>query len=170
MVKKKEIVIQSLKHDGTFHRKWHENTILKQTKDEIIGINDATKVTDYDGTIWTSTEPAIFYFHAKKWFNVIAMLKDDGIHFYCNLSSPFTLRENVLSYIDYDLDVTVDPNGTVALLDEEEYERHKEIYNYSARIDQKIKEHVTLIYQLIRENQDPFTESFVKHWYNKAQS
>src|SRR5690625_5554096 len=77
MVKKKEIVIQSLKHDGTFHRKWHENTILKQTKDEIIGINDATKVTDYDGTIWTSTEPAIFYFHAKKWFNVIAMLKKE---------------------------------------------------------------------------------------------
>lgn len=44
---------------------------------------------------WTpmvTREPAIVYFHKKYWFNVIAMIREKGVSYYCNLASPFAGR------------------------------------------------------------------------------
>lgn len=163
-----KIIIESLKHDGSLHRKWHENFILKQTEDLIIGYNNATKVTEADGSVWTSKEPAVFYFHRRHYYNVIALLREDGIYFYVNLSSPFTLSKGVLSYIDYDLDLFLTPEGDISLLDQEEYNLHKETYGYSKDLQRRIDSYIPYIYEQIEKRQDPFTEKFVNYWYNKA--
>ncbi|RUN24505.1 hypothetical protein AZ891_10595, partial [Staphylococcus epidermidis] len=118
------IKIQSYKHDGNIHRVWSETTILKGTEHVIIGGNDHTLVTESDGRTWITREPAIVYFHSEYWFNVICMFREDGIYYYCNLSSPFACDEEALKYIDYDLDIKVYPNGKYHLLDEDEYEQH----------------------------------------------
>ena len=55
---------------------------------------------------------------------------EDGIYYYCNLSSPFACDEEALKYIDYDLDIKVYPNGKYHLLDEDEYEQHMNQMNY----------------------------------------
>ena len=97
------IKIQSYKHDGNIHRVWSETTILKGTEHVIIGGNDHTLVTESDGRTWITREPAIVYFHSEYWFNVICMFREDGIYYYCNLSSPFACDEEALKYIDYDI-------------------------------------------------------------------
>ena len=45
-LKRKNIKIQSYKHDGNIHRVWSETTILKGTDHVIIGGNDHTLVTE----------------------------------------------------------------------------------------------------------------------------
>ena len=45
-------------------------------------------VTESDGRRWVTREPAIVYFHKKYWFNIIAMIRDNGISYYCNMASP----------------------------------------------------------------------------------
>ena len=52
-----------------------ETTILKGTQSLVIGANDRTVVTESDGRTWITREPAICYFHANYWFNVIGMLR-----------------------------------------------------------------------------------------------
>lgn len=163
-----KIIIKSLKHDGSLHRKWHENYLLKQTDDLIIGYNNATKVTEVDGSVWTSEEPAVFYFHKKHYYNVIALLREDGIYFYVNLSSPFSFAKGVLSYIDYDLDLLLSPKGEIELLDEAEYRLHKKKYGYSKELVETIDSYLPYIYEQIQKEQEPFTEKFVYYWYNKA--
>lgn len=91
------IKIQSYKHDGNIHRVWSETTILKGTDHVIIGGNDHTLVTESDGRTWITREPAIVYFHSEYWFNVICMFREDGIYYYCNLSSPFVSDEEALN-------------------------------------------------------------------------
>ncbi len=91
-------------------------------------------MTESDGT-WITREPAIVYFHSEYWFNVICMFREDGIYYYCNLSSPFVCDEEALKYIDYDLDIKVYPNGKYHLLDEDEYEQHMNQMNYPHDID-----------------------------------
>ena len=86
-------------------------------------------VTESDGRTWVTREPAICYFHAKQWFNVIGMLREDGIYYYCNISSPFALDDEAIKYIDYDLDVKVFPDMTYHILDEDEYADHKKAMN-----------------------------------------
>ncbi|MEJ9314824.1 DUF402 domain-containing protein, partial [Priestia megaterium] len=99
------IQIHSYKHNGHIHRVWDRTTVLKATNNLVIGGNDRTVVTESDGRTWVTREPAICYFHAQQWFNVIGMIREDGIYYYCNISSPFIYDDNeALKYIDYDLD------------------------------------------------------------------
>ena len=94
------ITIQSYKHDGSLHRTWRDTMVLKTTDNAVIGVNDHTLVTESDGRRWVTREPAIVYFHKKYWFNIIAMIRDNGVSYYCNLASPYVMDEEALKYIE----------------------------------------------------------------------
>jgi protein associated with RNAse G/E len=159
--------IQSYKHNGHIHRIWNETTILKGSKHLIIGGNDRTIVTESDGRTWITREPAICYFHSDLWFNVIGMIREDGIYYYCNVSSPFAFDDEALKYIDYDLDIKVFPDMTFNLLDEDEYEFHKKLMNYPEEIDGILKENVTKLISWIRQRKGPFAPDFIDIWYER---
>ncbi len=105
------VTIKSYKHDGSLHRTWRDTMVLKTSECSLIGLNDHTLVTESDGRRWVTREPAIVYFHQKYWFNIIAMIREKGVSYYCNLASPYVLDDEALKYIDYDLDVKVFPDG-----------------------------------------------------------
>jgi len=94
------VTIQSYKHDGKLHRTWRDTMVLKTSEHSMIGVNDHTLVTESDGRRWVTREPAIVYFHKKYWFNVIAMIREKGVSYYCNLATPFLLDDEALKYID----------------------------------------------------------------------
>ncbi|WP_026569371.1 MULTISPECIES: DUF402 domain-containing protein [Sediminibacillus] len=159
--------IQSYKHNGQLHRVWESSTVLKGTRNVVIGANDRTLVTESDGRTWITREPAICYFHSKYWFNVIGMLRNDGIYYYCNISSPFVFDEEALKYIDYDLDIKVFPDMTFNLLDEDEYEQHKREMNYPKVVDRILWNHVEYLIHWIRQRKGPFAPEFVDQWYER---
>ena len=148
------ITIQSYKHDGSLHRTWRDTMVLKTTENAVIGVNDHTLVTEADGRRWVTREPAIVYFHKKYWFNIIAMIRDNGISYYCNLASPYILDQEALKYIDYDLDVKVFADGEKKLLDVDEYETHKKEMHYSPDIDYILKEHVKILVDWINNGEE----------------
>ncbi|SFM02982.1 nucleoside tri-diphosphate phosphatase [Salibacterium qingdaonense] len=161
------IEIQSYKHDGTLHRIWEETFILQGTSKEIIGGNDRIRVHEANGRVWRTREPAICYFHRDKWFNTIGMVRSDGIHFYCNVGTPFVWDEEALKYIDYDLDIKVFPDMTYHVLDEDEYELHKRKMNYPPELEQKISEGLEELQSWIYQRKGPFEPSFVEKWYER---
>ena len=118
------ITIKSYKHDGSLHRTWRDTMVLKTSENALIGCNDHTLVTESDGRRWITREPALVYFHKHYWFNIVTMIRENGVSYYCNLASPAVLDKEALKYIDYDLDVKVFPNGEKRLLDVDEYEDH----------------------------------------------
>ncbi|WP_163971034.1 nucleoside tri-diphosphate phosphatase [Oceanobacillus halotolerans] len=162
-----KVQIKSYKHNGKLHRVWESTTVLKGTKSEIIGANDKTFVRESDGRTWTTREPAICYFHAKYWFNVIGMLRGDGIYYYCNISSPFIFEHQTIKYIDYDLDVKVYPDMTYDLLDEDEYDEHKKLMNYPVVLDHILYSNMDYLLQWIRQRTGPFAPEFVDQWYER---
>jgi protein associated with RNAse G/E len=134
----------------------------------VIGGNDRTVVTESDGRTWVTREPAICYFHAQQWFNVIGMIREDGIYYYCNISSPFIYDDNeALKYIDYDLDIKVYPDMTYTLLDEDEYEKHRKEMNYPEVIDRILHNHVEELKGWIRQRKGPFAPDFIDIWYER---
>ncbi|WLR42678.1 DUF402 domain-containing protein [Bacillus carboniphilus] len=161
------IQIHSYKHNGYIHRIWHESTILKGSKHLVIGGNDRTIVKESDGRTWMTREPAICYFHARHWFNIIAMIRADGIYYYCNMSSPFVWDEEALKYIDYDLDVKVFPDMTFQILDEDEYDRHRQEMSYPQEIDKILSRQMQLLIYWIRSKKGPFAPDFCDHWYER---
>ncbi|RYG73252.1 DUF402 domain-containing protein [Lentibacillus lipolyticus] len=161
------IQIHSYKHNGQLHRVWENTLVLKGTDMVVIGANDKTTVRESDGRSWITREPAICYFHANYWFNIIGMLRTDGIYYYCNISSPFVYDGEALKYIDYDLDVKVYPDMTYDLLDEDEYAEHKEQMSYPVVLDQILEQNVEHLLRWVRQRQGPFAPDFIDQWYER---
>lgn len=163
------VTIQSYKHDGNLHRTWRDTMVLKTSEHSIIGVNDHTLVTESDGRRWVTREPAIVYFHKKYWFNIIAMIREKGVSYYCNLASPYLIDEEALKYIDYDLDIKVFPDGEKRLLDVDEYELHRKKMHYTPEIDFILKENVKILVDWINNGKGPFSDEYVDIWYNRYQ-
>lgn len=161
------ISIQSYKHNGQHHRTWRDTMILKTTEHAVIGVNDHTLVTENDGRRWVTREPALVYFHKKFWFNIVAMIREDGISYYCNMASPYVLDQEALKYIDYDLDVKVFLDGSKKLLDIEEYNHHRQKMNYPSDLDYILKENVKILVDWINTKKGPFSEEYIRIWYNR---
>jgi len=75
------IQIQSYKHDESLHRIWEKATVLEVHDDYVIVANKRTKVIESNGRFWHTREPSITWFYKEKWFNIIGIIKKDGIHF-----------------------------------------------------------------------------------------
>lgn len=161
------IQIKSYKHNGLLHRIWQSNFVLSHMKNVVILANDKTRVIESDGRTWHTKEPAIVYFHTEKWFNIIGMIRNDGIHYYCNMSSPFLYENESVKYIDYDLDVKVYPDMTYNLLDEDEYETHKNIMGYPRTLNSIINKEKHNLYDWIRQRKGPFRPGFIDEWYDR---
>jgi uncharacterized protein len=161
------IQIHSYKHDGKIHRVWQETTVLKGTRNVVIGANERTLVIESDGRTWLTREPSIVYFHAQHWFNIICMLRDDGVYYYCNMSSPFVFDNNTVKYIDYDLDVKVFPDMSYNILDEDEYEDHKAEMRYPDVIDKILKRNVEKLIGWIKQRRGPFAPDFIDVWTSR---
>lgn len=161
------ITIKSYKHDGSLHRIWRDTMVLKTTENALIGCNEHTLVIESDGRRWRTREPALVYFHEEFWFNIVTMIRQKGVSYYCNLASPFLIDEEGAKYIDYDLDVKIFPDGEKRLLDVDEYEIHGIKYNYPQEIDSILNENVKTLVSWIREERGPFSEEYVELWYNR---
>jgi len=159
--------IQCYKHNGKIHREWNEAVVLDFKKDYIVFGNNRTQVTEAEGNVWKTKEPAIMYFFKEKWFNIIAQLKKDGIYYYCNIASPFIIEENTIKYIDYDLDLRVFPSGDYKILDKGEYKYHKRIMNYSDDLDWVINNSMKELISYYNNHHIAFDENMNYHYYDE---
>ncbi|ALZ88307.1 nucleoside tri-diphosphate phosphatase [Aerococcus urinaeequi] len=161
------ITVKSYKHDGSLHRTWRDSMVLKTSDQSIIACNDHTLVVDFDGRRWVTREPALLYFHKHYWFNIITMIRPNGISYYCNLASPYVLDDEALKYIDYDLDIKIFPDGKRKLLDVDEYKDHRQLMGYSSDIDAILKDNVQELVRWINEEKGPFSKEYVDIWYER---
>lgn len=151
------IYIQSFKHDGRLHRTWDQGYVLQANPHRQILVTDKAWVTDEDGKVWHTREPALCYFYDDKWFNVIAMIREYGIYYYCNLASPALYDGEALKYIDYDLDYKIFPDGTVVLMDEDEYHQHQQEMHYPPQLDKILTTQMAQILSCYKQGLEPFS-------------
>ena len=158
------ITVKSYKHDGSLHRTWRDSMILKTSDQAIIACNDHTLVTESDGRRWLTREPALLYYHKHYWFNIVTMIRQKGISYYCNLASPYVLDAEALKYIDYDLDIKKYPDGKYFLLDEDEYNQNKVRYKYGEKIDKILKYNLNKLQEWIDKNHGALAPDFADVW------
>lgn len=159
------VQIHSYKHDKKLHRIWKKTMVLYQDQHELVTANNRTRVIENDGRSWHTKEPAICYFYSDLWFNIIGMLKKDGIYFYCNLSSPYLYDGEAIKYIDYDLDVKVFPDGSYIILDEREYATHLDQMCYSEEIQEIIQDQIKVLTRRIENKENPFGLQDIKMYH-----
>lgn len=160
------LVIHCYKHDGVIHKSWKSAVVLEVNDDFIVLGNENVLVTKQDGRTWHTKEPAIMFFYKKRWFNIIAQLKSNGIFYYCNIASPYVIDENVVKYIDYDLDLRVFNDGAFKILDRNEYNYHKKLMKYPRGVNYIIKEELSSLIEMKKAGEFPFNTQAIEYYYN----
>lgn len=161
------LINQCYKHNGVLHKMWDKTTVLDIKKDCLVLGNNNVLVTKQDGKKWRTKETAIIFFYTNRWFNVIAQMKKDGIYYYCNITSPFIIDNNILKFIDYDLDLRVFPNGRYKVLDRNEYNYHKHIMNYPKEINMIINSELNSLIEMKKNNIGPFDKNVIQKYYEQ---
>ena len=158
-------LVHCYKHNGNINTCYDKSTLLDIKRDYIVLGNNKTKVTESDGRVWFTKEPAIVYYYKNKWYNIIAQFKENGIYYYCNIASPTIIEGKIIKYIDYDLDLRCFPDGEYKILDEAEYEYHKKKMNYSEEIDKIVNTELQNLIELYKTRQGPFNVDEVNYYY-----
>ena len=161
--------IHCYKHNGEAYQA-SEETIILDIKDEyIVCGNYMVDVTEPEGHSYKTKELAIIYFYKHNWFNCIAQLKSFGLFYYCNMASPYIIDDNVIKYIDYDLDLRVFPDGGFRVLDRNEYNYHRKIMHYPQELHIILKSELSSLIEMKRENIGPFSKKSIEMYYEKYQ-
>lgn len=160
------LVIHCYKHNGMIYKSWKLAYVLDIKEDYIVLGNENVLVTKQDGRTWHTKEPAIMFFYKKRWFNIIAQLKPNGIFYYCNIASPYVLDDNIVKYIDYDLDLRVFNDGAFKILDRNEYNYHKKLMKYPKEINYIIKRELSSLIEMKKSGVFPFNDETINYYYD----
>ncbi|HKP35440.1 MAG TPA: DUF402 domain-containing protein [Pyrinomonadaceae bacterium] len=152
------ITVRVLKYDGAEYRRWQAQ--LRETRDRLLILDAEFDVEVRHvslGTIPKGTR-TIEYYWLDRWFNVFQFLRDDGQTrlFYCNINTPPSWEEGVLSYVDLDIDILVEPDLSYQVLDLDEFEAHAKQYGYSDEAKRNAHAALEDLKQMIGNREFPF--------------
>jgi protein associated with RNAse G/E len=78
--------------------------------------------------------------------------------YYCNINTPPALDGSVLTYVDLDIDILVQPDSSYQVLDLDEFESHAQRFDYSDETKQQARAAVDELILMIEKREFPFTE------------
>ena len=162
-----KLKIECFKHNGFLDQTSEEATVVFFSLEMLIVANDRTKLIEHNGESHCTGEPAVLFFYKHKWFNVIGQLKKNGLFYYCNIATPYIIDGRTIKYIDYDLDLRVFPDGSFRVLDCNEYKYHRHLMKYSKDLNDIIKDSLSELIELKKNNSYPFRKEIVEKFYHK---
>ena len=157
----KEITVRANKYDGSEHRSWpakvlrHEGSLIV-----LDAFFDREISHDLLGTIVSGTT-SIEYYWLDRWYNVFRFSRPDGElrNYYCNVNVPPEFDGDVLSYVDLDIDILVEPDFSYRIVDQEDFEANAIRYEYSDEVRRQARGALTELVSLIENRSFPFNDS-----------
>jgi uncharacterized protein len=98
------------------------------------------------------------YYWMDRWYNVFRFSdpNEQLKTFYCNINVPPNFDGEVLSYVDLDIDVLVQPDFSYQVLDLEDFERHAQLYQYPEDVKVNTRRALDDLIDLIEARAFPF--------------
>lgn len=149
------------KHDGSLHRVWDKAALIYEDEEKIVISNAKTLIRESDDRVWMAKEPSLSIFYKNRWFNIMGIIRSEGIHYYCNMATPSVVDDNVIKYIDYDLDLVKNVKGEIKILDEDEYAVNKEKYGYGKDIENILEKELELLKQDAINGDGDFKDQYI---------
>lgn len=95
----------------------------------------------------------------QQWYNVwhICEQKSGWNQIYANIAMPPILQADVLTWIDLDLDLRVHLDGSLEVLDEDEFVTHSDLFAYPPLVVEQARAAVDELVRLYQQGAYPFT-------------
>lgn len=132
--------IISRKYDGSLHRSWKAE-LLRRTNSLLVFVGEfAEEIThQHLGVIGRGTTSYEFFW-LDCYYNVFRFHEPDGAfrNFYCNINLPPVFADDVLEYVDLDVDVLVWTDFSYQILDADEFEENAARFSYPNRLREQV--------------------------------
>ncbi len=150
--------MKAYKYDGALH--YEQPLELNELNDEYISLKGhiGRKLTHYTrDTVYTFDKETIEYFFFEKWYTAAFVFNSHSVcdYIYCNICMPSKLLDQVVSFIDLDIDVIYD-KGEVKIVDVDEFEEHLIKYKYPEETISKVKKVTKEVVASIKNRNFPF--------------
>ena len=126
------LIVRVLKYDGAEYRRWNARVARRDGSLIVLDAEFEFEVRHHLlGDIQRGTR-TIEYYWLDRWYNVFQFFAADGSTrlYYCNINLPPVLAEGVLSYVDLDIDVLVQPDMSYEVVDLDEFEQNAAAFGY----------------------------------------
>ena len=153
-----EIAVRVLKHDGVENRLWRGRLVERKGPLIVLEAEFDTDVSHHLlGEIKRGAR-LVEYYWLDRWYNVFRFLHDDGSTklYYCNINQPPTFDGRVLTYVDLDIDLIVQPDFSFDILDLDEFATNATRYGYSDDEKENAAAALDQLIVMIRRRQFPF--------------
>lgn len=145
------ITVISRKYDGSIGRSW-TCELLERRGSLLVFIGRFDSPVDHAdlGHIPKGTISYEFYW-LDRWYNVFRFHQPSGElkNYYFNICMPPTFENDVLDYIDLDIDVLVTPDRRYTVLDRGDFERNTTLLGYPDEVCVRVEETLEDVQQVI---------------------
>lgn len=151
MTENRVVTINSRKADGTIRRSWKCSLIEKNDTELVfVGVFES-EVSHPDLGLIRKGTVSYEYYWVDRWYNIFAFFEPDGAfrNYYCNICMPPAFDDDVLDYLDLEIDIVIWPDWTYSVLDEDEYARNAEAFDYSQETRRRVAETVNELRAMI---------------------
>ena len=150
--------INSKKFDNKIHKQWSAK-LIERKDNLLVFYGEFEKEINHPqlGVIRRGTASFEFYW-LDRGYNVFRFHEPEGDlrNFYCNLNLPPRFEDNILDYIDLDLDVLVWKDFSYEILDLEEFEKNSKKFNYTDSLKIEVEKNLKELLSLIKQKSFPF--------------
>ncbi|MGI9165842.1 MAG: DUF402 domain-containing protein [Pyrinomonadaceae bacterium] len=154
------ITVRACKYDGSEHRRWPAKVLRQEGTLLVLDAKFDQEIQhDLLGTIALGTT-SIEYYWLDRWYNIFRFAQPSGElrSYYCNVNVPPTFDGQVLSYVDLDIDILVEPDFSYRIVDLEDFELNANLYRYPSGIQTGAKRALKELVTLIETRSFPFAE------------
>jgi protein associated with RNAse G/E len=158
MKSKSSVEVRTYKFDGSLHRTWNAELLRQEGPLIVLDAAFADEIKhELLGTIASGTH-SLEYYWLDRWYNVFRFAQPNGElrNYYCNVTVPPTFADAILSYVDLDLDILVEPDLTYQILDEKDFETNAQIHRYPDDLLRNARQSVCELVEMIQIRAFPF--------------
>lgn len=154
----KSILVRTYKYDGSEHRSWPAQVLRQEGSLIVLDAKFPDEVVhDLLGIIAGGTH-SLEYYWLDRWYNVFRFAQPNGElrNYYCNVNMPPAFDGEILSYVDLDLDILVEPGFSYQILDVGDFETNAQRYGYPDDVQTNARRAVDELVRMIQTREFPF--------------
>jgi protein associated with RNAse G/E len=155
----RRIEVISKKYDNSVRDEYETYLYSEDDGTILLFSPPVTRYYDYRKQAWFEAPDGLIEIYFKdRWYNVwhICEQKSNRNKIYSNICMPAALEGNVLEWVDLDLDFRVHMNGSIELLDEEEFEQNARQFGYPGWLVEKARAACDEVVKLFETAEFPF--------------
>lgn len=153
------IEVHSIKYDGAPHRWWCSEVKAVDKSGILLESAEGTYMYGPGGG-WRSLG-GLTQLWWDRWYNVYKAYEGTSpLLYYVHIALPPQVADGGrrITYVDLELDVIMDADGTVRIVDEDEFDEARKVYGYPADLVANAKETAQSVRRLLLMSSTPWDE------------